>query len=130
MAVLFKRKKEGGGPNWGAGWDDLLKDYWDDLDRIWEDNYYGRHDLQLIDRVFNGMEAILEGKAMQRIRKYCQKAGEDERGWANQIKQIISYFKGVKTTSDKVIAVNAAEQFLRAAEPDSKKVKEVLGKDG
>lgn len=126
MAISFKRKRTGGGPNWGAGWDDLLESYWDDLDQIGEDNYYGRYNLQLIDRVFQSVRAVLEEKALPRIRKYCQKMGEDEGEWVTQTEQIICYFKDAKTTSDKVIAVNAAEQFLRAAEPDSKRVKEVL----
>jgi len=130
MAISFKRKRTGGGPNWGAGWDDLLENYWDDLDQIWEDNYYGRHNDQLIDKVFTGLESVLEGKVLSRIKKYCQKTGEDGREWITQTEQVMSYFKAAETAADKVIAINAAEQFLRAAEPDSRRVKEVLGKDG
>lgn len=128
MEYRFKRrKKNGGGPNWGAGWDDLCKEYWDDLEQISGDNFYGRHNEELINKVFSGMENIMENKVLPRIRRYAEATGKEDPEWTGMAEEVLSYFKEAKTISYKVIAINSAEQFLRAAEPDAKELKEILG---
>ncbi len=72
----FKRKKDGKNGSWGVGLDYLLKDYWNDLDKIVEDNYYGRHNAKLINsllpKVFSALqEAILK---MKRFGDWIKKA--------------------------------------------------------
>lgn len=114
--IYIKRKQSGGGQNWGAGWDDLLKEYWDDLEKIWEDNLYGRHDVNLVNKTVKNVQKIIEEKAITRMEKYCQETNQNDGGWNQKAKNILGYFKTAKSTSDKVIALNAAEQFLRATE--------------
>ncbi len=128
MNYEFKRrKKSGGGSNWGAGWDDLCKDYWDELEQISEDNLNGIHNEQLISQVFSEMENVMENKVLPRIGRYTEAIGADGSEWSQFAREVLGYFKEAKTVSDKVIAINSAEQFIRAAEPESKVVKEILG---
>src|SRR3989344_3704045 len=67
--------------NWGAGLDYLLKDCWNGLDKIVEDNFYGRHNKKLITslsaKVFLALnEAVLIMKKYgnrRHKRRRCQR---------------------------------------------------------
>lgn len=126
--LCFKRKKSGGGSNWGAGWDDLITNFWEDLEIIDEDNYYSRHNEELIKKVFLGMSEVMENKVLPRMRKYAKAVPNNENDeWLGMGEEVLGYFQDSRTINDKVIAINCAEQFIRACDPDSKKVREILG---
>ena len=90
--------------NWGAGLDYLLKDYWNDLDKIVENNFYGRHNKKLITslsaKVFSALnEAIL----------IMKKYGD----WVKKAKVIKEFGASAKSLNAGVIFIDAVTQFLR-----------------
>lgn len=102
--IDFARKKNGGGSNWGAGLDYLLKDCWGELDRLVEDNYYGRHNAELISCLFLRIFSALE-KAMIEMK--------DVAGWLKKAETIKNLGKNSKTLRDKTIFIDSVTQFLR-----------------
>jgi hypothetical protein len=126
--IYIKRKRSGGGPNWGAGWDDLLKDYWDDLEQIWADNLKGNHNQKLVNTTSKNIYRIIKDTAIPRMKKYNQKTGEKDDGWSCKAESILNYFDTAETTSDQVIALNTAEQFLRSTYPPAKIVDQLFNK--
>ncbi len=102
--INFKRKKDGGDGAWGVGLDYLLKDYWNDLDKIIEDNYYGRHNKKLINSLFPKVFSALE-KAALLMEKYG--------GLIKKAQVIQKFSSSAKTLSEKVVFIDAAAQFLR-----------------
>ena len=101
--VDFKRKKSGAGA-WGAGLDYLFKDSWDDLDKIVEDNYYGRHKQKLINPLFLKIFSALE-EAILLMKK--------DSDWTKKAKTIKKFGSSAKTLNEKVIFIDSVVQFLR-----------------
>lgn len=119
--LKFKRKKSGGGDGWGAGWDDVLKEYWDDLDQITEDSFYGRHNSELIKQVLQGLRKALEGKAIPRMeafykKVFSKKEKEEMKDWIKKAKKLRLELLKARTLSDKVIVIDSITQFLRATQ--------------
>lgn len=111
--VKFERKRGGKNGGWGVGLDYLLKDCWNDLDRLTKDNYYGRHDARLINFLFSKIflaseEAILE------MQRFCDKNSDGLKDWIKKIKKIQNFGKNSKILSEKVIFIDITVQFLRA----------------
>lgn len=98
---------------WGEGWDYLLKDIWENLDTIRKDNLSYSHNEQLIDKCFNFIYPIFLTKILKLV-KETDWSPEDKVEIINKSDQIRKMFKSAKTVNDKVIAINVAEQFLRA----------------
>ena len=101
--LKFKRKKGGDGA-WGAGLDYLLKDYWNDLDKIVEDNYYGRHNKKLINSLFPKVSSALQ-KAILIMKK--------SDAWIKKAKVIQKFGTAAKSMNEKVVFIDTAVQFLR-----------------
>ncbi len=118
----FKRKKGGRkGGNWGVGWDDVLKEYWDNLDQITKDNYYRRYNPKLINQVGRGLYKVLETKAVPRMEEFYRKTfskkeKESIKDWIKQAKKLKKNLLKAKTLSAKVIAIDSITQFLRATQ--------------
>lgn len=117
--LQFKRKKKGGKSNWGAGLDFFLKNYYNDLDKITEDNYFRRHNKELINEVFKNLFDILNSKAipyMKRLKDQNRNktVKNDYQDWINKANRLNHFFKKSKRLSEKVIAINSLTQFLRA----------------
>lgn len=102
--INFKRKKDGGDGAWGAGLDYLLKDYWDDLDKIVEDNYYGRHNTKLINFLFPKVFSVLK-KAILLMEKHGS--------WTKKARVIQKFGVSAKSVNEKVIFIDTVIQFLR-----------------
>ena len=102
--INFKRKKDGKDGSWGVGLDYLLKDYWDDLDKLIEDNYYGRHNAELINFLFPKIISALE-KAILEMKKFGD--------WTKKALRFRSGRAKAKTLNDKVIFIDTVTQFLR-----------------
>ncbi len=101
--ISFKRKKSGSGA-WGAGLDYLLKNYWNDLDKIVEDNYYGRHNKKLITSLFPKVFFALN-EAIVKMKRYS--------GWIKKAKVIQKFGTLAKSLNEKVIFIDTVVQFLR-----------------
>ncbi len=119
--LKFKRKKSGGGDDWGAGWDDVLKEYWDDLDEITEDNFYGRHNPKLINRTKQSLREALEEEAIPRMealykKVFSKKEKEETKDWIKKAENLRSELLKARTLSNKVIAIDSITQFLRATQ--------------
>lgn len=127
----FKRKKKGGKSNWGAGWDYLLKDFYNDLDQIIKDNYFHRHNSKLINKVFKSLLQILNLEVIPKMEESRNRSSdkierEDCQNWLNKINRLNSFFKKAKKLSEKVIAIDSLVQFLRETEDEQLK-KEIKG---
>jgi len=133
MAKLkFKRKKKGGKSNWGAGWDYLLKDFYDDLDQITKDNYFHCHNSKLINKVFKYLFQVLNSKAIPKMEESRNQSSnkierKDCQDWLNKINQLNNFFKKAKKLSEKVIAIDSLMQFLRETTDDQQLKKEIKG---
>ncbi len=103
VKINFKRKKRGTGA-WGAGLDYLFKDSWSDLDKIVEDNYYGRHNEKLINPLFLKVFSALE-EAILLMKKHNT--------WTKKARTIHKFGSSAKTLSEKVIFIDSVVQFLR-----------------
>jgi len=101
--IKFKRKKSGAGA-WGAGLDYLLKDYWNGLDKIVEDNYYGRHNKKLINSLFPKVFSALK-KAILLMEKHG--------GLIKKVRVIQKFGSSAKALNEKVVFIDAVTQFLR-----------------
>jgi len=123
--INFKRKKDGGNGAWGIGLDYLLKDYWNDLDKIVEDSYYGRHNKKLINSLFP--KVFL---ALKRAILLMGKHGD----LIKKARVIQKFGSSAKALNEKVIFVDAVTQFLRETYlgkikvTKKAKVKKVVGK--
>jgi len=115
--INFKRKENGPG-SWGIGFGYLLKDSWNDLDKLSEDNYYGRHNKKLINSLFPKVflalkravlimkkydERIKKTRSIQKFGSYCVKKAQS----------IQKFGFSAKTLNQKVIFIDATAQFLR-----------------
>ena len=100
--INFKRKKSGDGA-WGAGLDYLFKDSWNDLDKIVEDNYYGRHNQKLINPLFLKIFSALEEAIL--LMKNSN--------WTRKARFIQKFGSSAKTLNEKVIFIDSVVQFLR-----------------
>ncbi len=123
--INFKRKKDGGDGAWGTGLDYLLKDYWNDLDKIVEDSYYGRHNKKLINSLFP--KVFL---ALKRAILLMEKHGDlIKKAWV-----IHKFGSSARALNEKVIFVDAVTQFLRETYlgkikvTKEAKIKRVIGK--
>ncbi len=110
--INFKRRKGGGDGDWGAGLDYLLKDYWDDLDKLIENNYYNRHNAKLINFLFPKIMSTLE-KAVLEMQQLCGKSSKGLTDWIKKIEKIRNFGTTSKTLEKKVIFIDATTQFLR-----------------
>ncbi|TSC94520.1 MAG: pyruvate, water dikinase, partial [Parcubacteria group bacterium Athens1014_10] len=107
-------KKSGGKSNWGAGLDYLLKNYWDDLDKLIEDNYYKRHNKKLISYLFSRMPGIIE-ESIKKMRNLCKRES-DKKGlndWIKKVNAVLKYRESAKNLNEKVIFIDNLTQFLR-----------------
>lgn len=111
MKINFKRKKGGGGGNWGQGLDYLLEDFWEKLDELVEDNYYGRHNKRLINFLFPKVSLALKNSVSE-MKRSCEK-GEGLSDWIKKAERIRNFSKSAKNLSCKVIFIDSATQFLR-----------------
>lgn len=102
--INFKRKKDGKDGAWGVGLDYLLKDYWDDLDKVVEDNYYGRHDVKLINFLFPKVSLALK-KSISDMKKFSN--------WVRKARSIQKFGALAKSINEKVVFIDAVTQFLR-----------------
>ncbi len=109
--INFKRKKGGGGDNWGAGLDYLLKDFWEKLDELVKNNYYGKHNKQLINFLFPKISLALKNSVSE-MKGSCEK-GEGLSDWIKKAKKIQNFSKSAKNLSGKVVFIDSATQFLR-----------------
>ena len=111
--INFKRKKDGGDGAWGVGLDYLLKDYWDDLDKLIEDNYYGWHDAKLINLLLSKISLALDGAILK------MKKSDD---WIKKAKVIQKFGAAAKSINEKVVFIDTATQFLRETSTGKRKV--------
>lgn len=108
---IFQRKKQNGYAAWGNGLDYLLKKYWNDLDKLVKDNYYGRHNAKLINFLFpKNLEALKE--SITEMKKLCKK-GKGLNDWIKKAKAIQDFGKSVRSLNEKVILIDTIVQFLR-----------------
>ncbi len=94
--------------------DYLLKEYRDKLDELTEDNYYGRHNIRLINYLFPRMERALE-MSFAEMKKFSRN-GKDKKllqDWVRKAKKIQSFGRHVKGLNEKVLFIDAVTQFLR-----------------
>jgi hypothetical protein len=98
---------------WGVGMDHLFKDIWPDLDKIREDNLHYVHDDKNIEHCFSVMYSILSRDAIAEVKKSDWEP-KDKLEVLQKITDILKHFKEAETINDKVIAINVAEQLLRA----------------
>lgn len=112
--LIFKRKKGGGGSNWGEGMDYLLKEYWEELDKLIEDNYHRKHDKKLVSFLYNNIFEVLDN-AMRDMKRGCKKNSDSSglNDWIKKIKNIISFGKKANSLSKKIVFIDSATQFLR-----------------
>lgn len=117
-----KKLLRGVGASWGAGLDYLLKEHWDKLDQLVEDNYYGRHNSDLINYLFPQIDKVLE-KSVLEMRRLCGKEGDKELldGWIRKAKEIQSFGEVAKTLNEKVVFIDTVTQFLRETEVEVKR---------
>ena len=120
--INFKRKKDGKDGAWGVGLDYLLKDYWDDLDKVVEDNYYGRHNSKLINFLFPKVSLVLQ-KSISDMKKFS-----DWIDWIKKAKKIQNFGKTSKTFGEKVVFIDATAQFLRETSARDKITRYVIKK--
>ncbi len=114
MTKSFFRRRTGGDGGWGVGLDYLLKEYRDKLDELTEDNYYGRHNIRLINYLFPRMERALEISFTEM--KEFSRNGKDKKllqDWARKAKKIQSFGRHAKGLSEKVLFIDTVTQFLR-----------------
>ena len=98
---------------WGEGWDYMVKEIWGRLDMIRDENVYDRpHDTTNVDYCFHYIYKVLVGEANIKIEKADWKP-KDKKHVSNILFRLIELFSDAKITSDKVIAIVVAEQFLR-----------------
>ncbi len=102
--INFKRKKDGRDGAWGVGLDYLLRDYWNDLDKIVEDSYYGRHNKKLINSLFP--KVFL---ALKRAVLLMEKHGD----LIKKARVIQKFGSSTKALNEKVIFIDTVTQFLR-----------------
>lgn len=124
--ISFKRKKGGGDGEWGVGLDYLLKDYWDDLDKLVEDNYYGRHNAKLINFLFPKVLLALENSVSE-MKCFCG-SGKKMADWIKKAKKIQNFGKTSKTLGEKVVFIDTTVQFLRETSVKDKIIRRVLKK--
>ncbi len=124
--INFKRKKDGKDGAWGVGLDYLLKDYWDDLDKLIEDNYYGRHNAKLINFLFPKILSALEN-SVNEMKRLCGK-GKRVAGWIKKVKKLQNFGKTSKTLGEKVVFIDATTQFLRETSVKEKITRRVIKK--
>ena len=117
--INFRRKKDGKDGAWGVGLDYLLKDYWDDLDKLIEDNYYDRHNAKLINFLFPKILSALE-KAILEMKKFSD--------WIKKAKKIQNFGKTSKTFGEKVVFIDVTAQFLRETSARDKITRHVIKK--
>ena len=126
--LKFKRKKSGGGSNWGEGLDYLLKNNWNELDKLVEDNYFGRHNLKLINSLVPAVLTALK-KSISVMKKECP-VDAGLKDWIKKANKIASFGKLARKASDKVIFIDATTQFLRetSVKDSPKKILKKKGK--
>jgi len=111
--IKFRRGQKGRKGDWGVGLDYLLKDCWDDLDKLVEDNYYGRHDAKLINFLFQKAVPALKNSVSE-MRRLCKDEGKGLDDWIKKERGLQDFSKQSKTLSEKVIFIDSVVQFLRA----------------
>jgi phosphoenolpyruvate synthase/pyruvate phosphate dikinase len=119
IRINFKRKKGGKG-GWGAGLDYLLKEYWDKLDSLVKDNYFGKHDPKLIDFLFSKIIVAIS-KSIEKMKMLCAKDSSGLGEWINKAKKIQKLADSSALLNEKVIFIDTAIQFLRATSVRDKK---------
>ncbi|HAJ44690.1 hypothetical protein A3K33_01400 [Candidatus Azambacteria bacterium RIFOXYC1_FULL_41_20] len=102
--------------NWGAGLDYLLKDCWNGLDKIVEDNFYGRHNKKLITSLSAKVFLALN-EAVLIMKKYGD--------WVKKAKVIKEFGASAKSLNARVIFIDAVTQFLRETSMGAVKIVKV-----
>lgn len=126
IKINFKRKKGGGDGDWGVGLDYLVKDYWNDLDKLVEDNYYGRHNVKLINFLFPKILSALENSVGEM--KHLCGSSKKVADWIKKAKKIQNFGKTSKTLGEKVVFIDATTQFLRETSVRDKIIRRVIKK--
>jgi hypothetical protein len=99
--------------NWGEGLDYLFKEIWPNLDQIRADNEDYKHDKDNIEHCFGIMYSALSKDAVEVV-KTSDWVPADKFEVLKKITETTKLFKEARTINDKVIAINVAEQLLRA----------------
>jgi len=115
----FKRQK-GGKDGWGVGLDYLFKKYWDKIDDLVRDNYFGRHNPKLINPLFSKISAALD-ESIAEMKTRCGKNGPGLKEWVGKAKKIRELAASSVLLSEKVIFIDATVQLLRATSWRDKK---------
>ncbi|MBI4812795.1 hypothetical protein HY798_05190 [Candidatus Falkowbacteria bacterium] len=108
----FKRQK-GGKEKWGIGLDYLFKEYWNEIDDLVRDNYFGRHNPKLINPLFSKISVALD-KSIAEMEAFCRKDSPGLKEWVIKVRKIQKLAKSSKSLNEKVIFIDTAIQFLRA----------------
>lgn len=98
---------------WGQGFDYLFEEIWPNLDKMREDNLNYSHDTANIEYCFSYMYSVLSTKAIEAVKKTDWEES-DKSEVITKINSTLSLFKEAGTINEKVIAINIAEQLLRA----------------
>ncbi|MDP3027311.1 MAG: hypothetical protein Q8N63_06380 [Nanoarchaeota archaeon] len=95
-----------------AGWDDIYRDNFEILNIIINDNLNGKHNKELINKLFPIMLEALE-KAENRMKEI---EGEDKlkQEWYDKAERIKNYSNQAENLNKKVITINMIDQFLRS----------------
>jgi len=112
MSYSYKDKR--------AGWDDLYEEYFEDIEKIMEDNIVFKHNNELIEKTFFSMLNVLE-KASEKMKLLESDAEPDpdakptwSPSWHFTFKNIKDFADAADTINKKVIAITMIDQFLRA----------------
>lgn len=95
-----------------AGWDDLYEQYFEEINKVIEDNIKQKHNKKLVEELFKNMLIVLE-KAKEKMSN-LEGDKEKKKPWFEKLKNIVEYAKNAHTTSKKVITINMVDQFLRS----------------
>lgn len=98
---------------WGQGYDYLFEEIWSNIDKIREDNLKYSHDVSNIEYCFSYMYSVITNKAVETIKK-TDWSQADKAEVIQKIHNVSKLFREAETINDKVVAINIAEQLLRA----------------
>lgn len=116
--LQFKRKKWGGGDNWGEGLDYIIRDDWNKLDKLVQDNYLRKHNVQRINLLFPKMKIAL-ATSIKKMKQFSR--GDDKillHDWLKKANYLIKYGETAKKLTKKFIFIDSVVQFLRQSSID------------
>ncbi|MDO8623227.1 MAG: hypothetical protein Q7R52_03180 [archaeon] len=104
MSYSYKNKR--------AGWDDLYEEYFEDIEKIIEDNLNLKHNGKLVEKTFLNMTKVLD-KAIIRMEN-AEGNKETKKPWFEKVKNLKEFADAADTVNKKVISITIIDQFLRA----------------